>query len=217
MAEENLDGQTNTDSAGEESQADVTTETEEQQTTEQTDTEQQDGEQSGDADSDGEGGDSEAGEVPDSYEFEVPEGMELDQGLADAVTPVFKELGLNQEQASKLTSAYAQVKQQEAQQAQADFDKQLDQWASEIKNDKEIGGEAFDANAAIARKAVDEFGSPELKELLDTTGFGNNPHIFKFMLSVGKLLNEDQPGSGERAREDVPTEQALYPDMYNKK
>lgn len=213
MAEENLDGQTNTDSAGEESQADVTTETEEQQSTEQQT--EDTGEQQ--SDSDGEGGDSEAGEVPESYEFEMPEGMELDQGLADAVTPVFKELGLNQEQASKLTSAYAQVKQQEVQQAQADFDKQLDQWASEIKNDKEIGGEAFDANAAIARKAVDEFGSPELKDLLDNTGFGNNPHIFKFMLSVGKLLNEDQPGSGERAREDVPTEQALYPDMYPKK
>lgn len=214
MAEENLDGQTNTDSAGEESQADVTTETEEQQTMEQQ-TDESGEQQSGDeqADSESEGGDSEAGEVPDSYEFEVPEGMELDQGLADAVTPVFKELGLNQEQASKLTSAYAQVKQQEAQQAQADFDKQLDHWASEIKNDKEIGGEAFDANAAIARKAVDEFGSPELKELLDTTGFGNNPHIFKFMLSVGKLLNEDQPGSGERAQEETPREKRLYPDM----
>lgn len=215
MAEDILDGQTNTDSAGEESQADVTTETEEQQTTEQTDTEQQGGEQGGDSESDG--GDSEAGEVPDSYEFEMPEGMTLDQGLADAVTPVFKELGLNQEQATKLTGAYAQVKQQEAKQAQADFDKQLDQWAGEIKNDKEIGGEAFDANAAIARKAVDQFGSPEMKELLDSTGFGNNPHIFRFMLKVGKLLNEDQPGSGERAQEPVSREQALYPDMSPQK
>ena len=215
MAEENLDGQTNTDSAGEESQADVTTETEEQQTTEQQ-TDESGEQQSGD-DSDGEGGDSEASEVPESYEFQVPEGMELDQGLADAVTPVFKDLGLNQEQASKLTEAYAKVKQGEAQQAQEDFNQQLDQWASEIKNDKDIGGEGFDANAAIARKAVDEFGSPELKDLLDNTGFGNNPHIFRFMLKVGKLLNEDQPGSGERAQEDEPVERALYPDMYSKK
>lgn len=212
MAEENLDGQTNTDSAGGESQADVTTETEEQQATEQQT--EDTGEQQSDAD--GESGDSEAGEDPESYEFEVPEGMELDQGLADAVTPVFKELGLNQEQASKLTSAYAQVKQQEAQQAQEDFNQQLDQWASEIKNDKDIGGEAFDANAAIARKAVDELGTPELKDLLDNTGFGNNPHIFKFMLGVGKLLKEDQPGSGERATESVSREQALYPDMVPK-
>lgn len=213
MAEDILDGQTNTDSAGEESQADVTTETEEQQTTEQTDTEQQSGEQGGDSESDG--GDS--GAIPDSYEFEMPEGMTLDQGLADAVTPIFKKHNMTQEQVSDFTKAYADVKQAEATQAQADFDKQLDQWAGEIKNDKEIGGEAFDANAAIARKAVDQFGSPEMKELLDSTGFGNNPHIFRFMLKVGKLLNEDQPGSGERAQEPVSREQALYPDMSPQK
>lgn len=208
MAEENLDGQTNTDSAGADTQADVTTETE--QATEVTD--QVTTETTEEA-KDGEGGDPKAEEVPESYEFEVPEGMTLDQGLVDAVTPVFKDLNLTQEQASKLTAAYAQVKQQEVEAQTADFQKQLESWAGEIKSDKEVGGEAFDKNVAIAQSAISKFGGDDLKTLLDNTGFGNHPAIFKFALNVGKLIAEDQPGSGDKAVDTKPIEQRLYPNM----
>ena len=135
MAEEEItDGQNDIDSASEESQTDVTTnETTEDVTTESnTESESEDG------------GDSEGAEIPESYEFDMPEGMELDQGLADAVTPIFKDLNLNQEQAGKLTAVFAAQKQQEEQAAEEAFGDQMNQWAGEIRNDKDLGGEAFE-------------------------------------------------------------------------
>ncbi len=154
---------------------------------------------------------NQAAEVPDTYEFNMPDGLELDAGLAEAASPVFKELGLSQDQADKLTGLMAEHQQQQAQ-AQADaFTQQLDSWATEIKNDAEIGGEAFEKNAAVARQAIEKLGSPELNEMLAGTGIGNHPAMFKFALAVGKLLAEDQPGSGDRAGSNGSAESRLYP------
>jgi len=161
----------------------------------------------------GEEAGSDAPEVPESYEFNMPEGMELDQALADAATPVFKELGLTQEQANKLTDLWSGQAQAQAQEQSEAFAAQLEKWATELKNDKEVGGEAFDANTATAREAINKLGSDELRELMDSTGIGNNPAMFKFCLAVGKLLVEDQPGSGTLASAPKDREQVMYPNM----
>lgn len=173
----------------------------------------QEGEQDGQVDGEGDGEGSGEGEsqVPETYEFTMPDGMELDQALADAATPVFKELNLTQEQADKLTGLIAEQRQNEAQASQDAFAKQLDDWATELKNDSDVGGEKFDENAAIARTAVDKLGSDALKELFDSTGIGNHPEMFKFALAVGKLLSEDQPGSGTGGAGDQAIEDRMYP------
>ncbi|PHS70687.1 MAG: hypothetical protein COB23_03165 [Methylophaga sp.] len=200
MAEEELtDGQNDIDSGTEESQTDVTTNESEDEVTPEGDIETKDEE----------GGDSD-GEIPESYEFDMPEGMELDQGLADAITPIFKNLKLNQDQAGELTAAFAEYKKQEVADGEKAFNDQQDQWSSDIRNDKELGGEAFEKNAAIARAAIDRFGTPDLKTLLEDTGFGNHPELFKFSLAIGKLLAEDQPGSGNAVNEETLMEDRLY-------
>ncbi len=174
--------------------------------------------QDGDKSTDG-GGNDEQGEsapsAPETYEFTMPEGVELDQGMADAVTPVFKDLGLSQEQADRLTGVYAEAMQKQAEAYQASVAEQVESWANELRSDKELGGDAFGENAGIARAAIEKLGSPELSALLDETGLGNHPELFRFALNVGKHLVEDKPGSGSqasRARE-LPDYVKLYPDM----
>ena len=54
--------------------------------------------------------------------------------------------------------------------------------------------EHAEAKRAIARTAVDKFGTPELKELLVSHGVGNHPEMIRFMVKVGKLTGEDVPG-----------------------
>lgn len=170
----------------------------------------QDGNEGNDQENDGEDKGDE-GDVPEAYEFKMPDGMELDKAMADAATPIFKELGLNQEQASKLVEVYANQIGAQATAQQDAFNDQLETWVTELKNDKEVGGEAYEKNTGIARQAIEKFGSDELMELMDSTGIGSNPAMFKFALKVGKFLVEDQPGSGDAAQEESTIENRMYP------
>ena len=132
---------------------------------------------------------------PDTYaDFAMPEGVELDSALLAEATPLFKDLGLNQEQAQKLVDFQAkQVKASSESQVDA-FNQLMNDWQDQSKNDKEFGGDKFEENVGIARSAIDKFGTPELKQLLEEHGVGNHPEVIRFMVKVGKLTAEDVPG-----------------------
>jgi hypothetical protein len=65
----------------------------------------------------------------------------------------------------------------------------------------------------VARKALESFGSPALKELLNNTGLGNHPEVIKAFHKVGKLISEDKmvkgtpatPGSDDIAKKLFPS------------
>ena len=132
---------------------------------------------------------------PDTYaDFTMPEGIELDEAvLADAL-PVFKELGLTQEQAQKVTDLYAKQVQAGSQKQSDTFSQLMESWKTDAKNDKEFGGDNFEENVKIAQTAIGKYGTPELKQLLEDHGVGNHPEVIRFMLKVGKTLREDVPG-----------------------
>ena len=136
-------------------------------------------------------------ETPDAYaDFVMPEGVEPDAAMIEQATPIFKELGLTQDQAQKLVDFQAaQVEAGSAEQADA-FGQMMTQWQTDSKNDNEFGGDKFDENVAIAQAAVTKFGTPELKQLLTDHGVGNHPEMIRFMYRVGKLTQEDVPGGG---------------------
>jgi len=136
----------------------------------------------------------------ESYaDFVLPEGMELDGTLLEEATPMFKELGLTQEQAQKLVDF--QAKQVQArEQAQGDaFNQLMDDWKKQSLGDKEFGGDKFEQSIGVARSALDKFGTPELKTLLEEHGVGNHPEVIRFMVKVGQLTREDNPGAGAQA------------------
>lgn len=151
-----------------------------------------DGQQGDDA---GQGGKQDEPEgAPEQYEFKAPEGREYDASVINAFSEVAKELNLSQDEADKVLSKMApliaerQVEQIEAVQAK---------WADESKADKEFGGDKLEENIAIAKGALEKFGSPELNQLLKETGAGNNPEIIRLLYRVGKATGEDKvvPGS----------------------
>lgn len=151
--------------------------------------------------------------VPETYaDFSLPEGVELDAQLLETAVPVFKELGLTQEQAQKLVDFQAkQVGEGQRKQADA-FSQLMEDWQTQSRNDKEFGGEKFDENIAIARTAVNAFGTPELAKLLEDHGVGNHPEMIRFMVKVGKLTREDRPGvTGGASNPAVDRVSALYP------
>lgn len=135
--------------------------------------------------------------APEKYEFKAPQGQELDASQLSVYEPVFKELGLSQEQAQKLVDKQFELapKLVEAHQQaiQAEIAKQNADWAKACRDDKEFGGVNFEANAKLANAALSQFGSKELNQLLLETGYGNHPAFVRLFVAIGQKLGESTP------------------------
>lgn len=149
--------------------------------------------------------------APEKYEFQAAEGVELDTEALKDFEPVARDLNLTNEQAQKLVDAYpkilAGVQQRQAEVWQA----QTEQWAADVKADKEIGGDKLTANLSAAQRALEQFGDPELKEYLNTTGLGNHPALVKAFIKVGKAMSEDKVVTGGHESGGSDLISAFYP------
>lgn len=128
-------------------------------------------------------------------DFEMPEGVQIDETLLAEAVPIFKELELSQEQAQKLVDFQAQQVQAGTQKQVDAFNQLKTDWLDQSKKDGEFGGDKFDENVKVARSAVAQYGTPELKQLLEDHGVGNHPELIRFMVRVGQTLKPDVPGA----------------------
>jgi len=148
------------------------------------------------ADGDTDAGTEGSDEVPDTYaDFVMPDGVTLDETLLTEAAPILKELNATQEQAQKLMDIAAKQVQASSQKQFDDFNQLLEDWRTQSENDGEFGGDKFDENVKVAQNAVNKYGTPELQQLLKDHGMGNHPEVIRFMVKVGRTLNEDVPGS----------------------
>lgn len=130
--------------------------------------------------------------APEKYEFKTGEGVELDTEALKDFEPVARELNLTNEQAQKLVDLYGTKIMPMVQQQQVEaWQKTTEQWAADVKADKEIGGDKLTGNLSVAQRALAQFGTPELKEYLEGTGLGNHPELVKAFIKIGKAMSED--------------------------
>jgi hypothetical protein len=146
-----------------------------------------------------------------NYDFKMPENMQLDEELAGELKEFAKEKNLSAEEAQKLVDLGVKMREKEAS-AYQDVQKQ---WVEQIKADQEIGGAQLEENIAVAKKALDAFGTPELKGLLNSTGFGNNPEVVRAFYKIGKAISEDKLIVGEGKPRGGPKDPAktLFPNQ----
>lgn len=134
--------------------------------------------------------------APEKYEIALPDGLTLDEAVFSKAEPVLRELGLNNEQATKLANVIAEVRASEAEA----FVQQVQEWGNATAADPEIGGKALAENLQAGRRALAQHGTPELKALLDNTGLGNHPEVVRFFVRIGKTIPvEDKVVTGERS------------------
>lgn len=132
--------------------------------------------------------------APEKYEFVSPEGVAFDEAVLKHYSEVAKELNLPQEAAQKVIDRLAPVMhQRQAEQIAAT----RTEWENASKADKEFGGQNLDANLSVARKALDTFGSPELRALLNESGLGNHPEIIRAFYKAGQAISEDRFVGGQ--------------------
>lgn len=127
--------------------------------------------------------------APDKYEFKAPEGQQFDSEVVTTFSEVAKELNLSQEAAQKVLDTMS-PKMQERQMAMIEAVRT--QWTEASKSDKEFGGEKITENLSVAKKALDSFGTAELRSLLNESGLGNHPEIIRFMYRAGRAISEDR-------------------------
>lgn len=149
--------------------------------------------------------------APEAYaDFTLPEGFEMDAGTLDAFKGLAKELNIPQASAQKLIDLQTALSSKQAEAYQASVVAQGQQWAAEIKNDPQLGGENYDKSVASAVKVIQAFGDESLSNLLNESGLGNHPALFKFCHRISAAISEDQfvmPGSqtttGRKSNEEV--------------
>ncbi|OPA84284.1 hypothetical protein BFW86_24380 [Pseudomonas fluorescens] len=145
--------------------------------------------------------------APEAYDdFKLPEGMEMDADVLGEFKGLAKELNIPQDKAQKLIDFQTQLAAKQAETYQAAVTKQAQDWAASIKSDPEVGGENYDKSVESAIKVIQSFGDPALTELLNTTGLGNNPALFKFCHRISSAISEDKfvmPGSQTNAPKEM--------------
>ena len=115
----------------------------------------------------------------------------LSQEGIDAISLFAKENKLTQPAAEKLMAMQNASLEQSQDALEFARAKQADTWASETKADLVIGGEKLQEHAELARRVVNRFGNPELRDYLNKSGLGNNVHVIKFLANIGKVSSDD--------------------------
>lgn len=148
--------------------------------------------------------------APEKYEFKAAEGQELDTAALEQFEPIARELNLTNEQAQKMVDLYGTqiLPMVQKQQAEA-WQKTTEQWAADVKADKEIGGDKLTASIGVAQRALETFGTPDLKEYLNASGLGNHPELIKVFVKVGKAMSEDGMVTGKESGQRTAAE-VLY-------
>jgi hypothetical protein len=142
--------------------------------------------------------------APEEYaDFTAPEGMVFDKESAGDFMGIAKDLGLTQDGAQKLIDLYGTklLGQQEAQR------KQLEDWATESTKSFKP------AEIELANKTLSKFGSPELIEVLKSTGLGNHKQMIALFKNIGSQISEGQFVDGGTKYTPKSAADVLYPSM----
>ena len=87
-------------------------------------------------------------------------------------------------------------------------------WLDQAKADPEFGGDKLAENLAVAKKALDAFGSPELVKMLNESGLGNHPEIVRAFYRAGQKISSGSfVPSGAGAPQTRDAAKTLYPNM----
>lgn len=156
--------------------------------------------------------------VPEKYELAL-EGLTLDPTLVEAADPVFREMGLTNEQAGKLLPLAQQVQQRTTdaliQQLTDGAAAQKKEWLDAFVADPEIGGANREQTEHLAARGLDALGftaGHPFRQALTESGFGNHPDMIRAFRAVGQMVGEDgtfaRAGAGSDSR---PVWERLYP------
>lgn len=155
--------------------------------------------------------DTAQGGAPETYEFKAPDGSEFDPKVIEKFSSVAKAQGLTQEAAQAILDEMGPVLAERSSEALASA---RAQWVEQARADKEFGGDKFDESLGAAKKAIETFATPELRQLLETSGLGDHPEVIRLMTRIGRAISPDSVVRGQpSAPAETDRAARLYPTM----
>lgn len=144
--------------------------------------------------------------VPETYaEFKAPEGYTIDPKALEAATPIFKELGLTQEQAQKLVDFHSSQMIDAMKAPAAEYEATRNAWKAAIEADPDIKTATMDGKTGLdavkigigkTLAALDPALATELKTAMDLTGAGDHPAFIKAMWKLSAFVTEGKHVAG---------------------
>lgn len=131
-------------------------------------------------------------------DFTLPEGVKFNDAVLGKFKSTAAELKLDQAGAQKFVDIGSEMAKAIGEGQAEALKAAVADWTTAAKNDKEIGGEKFDENVALANRALATFGSPELIDFFAKSGISQNPEVIRAFVRVGKAVSEDTLVAGGR-------------------
>ena len=168
--------------------------------------------------------------APEAYTpWKLQEGYELDTGVSEAGTKIFKELNLTQDQAQKLVDFYSEHAIKSSKETLDAWQATRKEWRDSIVADPALGkltgsNGNFGPDSALVvtvNRALDGVQNPKLvsdfKDAMELTGAGDNPAFVKVLYALASKVTEGttyakgEPSKTANARPTAGA--ALYPNL----
>lgn len=165
--------------------------------------------------------------APGEYEaFALPQGIdpedaEVSEAL-DEAQGLFREMGLNQQQAQRLIDLHMKHFIGALAEDQDRFERELNRrvaaWGMDVKRDPDFGGSRLNESLTSIKRAIAHLGGePLMYALNQETGLINHPEVFKAFARMGRYFSEDKlvMGANGKGIDDSPSGMAarVYPNM----
>lgn len=132
--------------------------------------------------------------APVKYEpFKLPEGFQVDEKDMGELTGILGEAKVPQEAGQKLVDLYVREMEKIATTQQASWQKTLDDWKNDVLADPELGGNRLQTVLKRCGSVLEQFGTPELRKMLEVSGMGNNIEMVRFVNKVAEFVGEPKP------------------------
>lgn len=167
--------------------------------------------------------------VPEKYaDWKLPDGYELDTGISEKASGLFKELGLSQEQGQKLVDLYSAEAVKSHQEMIDAFWAQRREWRDQMKSDPDLKDLRFNGDTIAAdsplvttvNRALEGLQNSKLvadfKAAMNDTGAGDNPAFVKVLYALAKQVTEGTTyaqGQPVKPAARPRPGAALYPDL----
>jgi hypothetical protein len=154
----------------------------------------------------------------EEYELNLFEGSSLTEEDLNEIAAEASRLNLSKEDAEKLLQLKDSAFKKAISQKEQEYQAKIQKARQEIENDPDFVGDKKEHTFASISRAVQQFGDPDLVNLLNTPDVGNNLVLAKFLKRIGDAIAPDNlPGKGVTSDSVDKTSQSLqswYPEFF---
>jgi len=141
--------------------------------------------------------------VPEKYEFNLPEGLQLTPEIESQFTEIAKATGMTQEQANGLIKLHSDLMLDVMRQAT----KQKDAWAEECKK----AGLTAPEKVQLARNIISTFDKTgQVLQVLVESGAAYHPAVLGMLQEMGSMLQEDSAPDSKPAPQAKTAAELLF-------